>query len=166
MKEVKKKEDSGENNKKKILEGVGKQSYETFKVIMEQANGWSDALKDCSEKISYLNALEESINKIDSRKVQNIQKLKNAVSELKSNYKKQIKFQVLETSFALIEQANLWDEVVTGEKNPLADWTFTEDPKENPKYNVAKIATDVIKKSVEGGLPLLKTFSQAYDPDN
>ena len=160
-KEVKKKEDSGENNKKKILEGVGKQSYETFKVIMEQANGWSDALKDCSEKISYLNALEESINKIDSRKVQNIQKLKNAVSELKSNYKKQIKFQVLETSFALIEQANLWDEVVTGEKNPLADWTFTEDPKENPKYNVAKIATDVIKKSVEGGLPLLKTFSQA-----
>ena len=161
MKEVKKKEDSGENNKKKILEGVGKQSYETFKVIMEQANGWSDALKDCSEKISYLNALEESINKIDSRKVQNIQKLKNAVSELKSNYKKQIKFQVLETSFALIEQANLWDEVVTGEKNPLADWTFTEDPKENPKYNVAKIATDVIKKSVEGGLPLLKTFSQA-----
>ena len=55
----------------------------------------------------------------------------------------------------------MWDEVVTGEKNPLADWTFTEDPKENPKYNVAKIATDVIKKSVEGGLPLLKTFSQA-----
>ena len=155
-KEVKKKERDGENIDK-ILGSVAAQSYKTFDTVMEQANGWSDALKDYSEKISYLKALEESIDHIDSEKIKNIQNLKNAVSELRKNYEERIKLQVYETCFAVIDWGNSWSEVLTGEKIPLKDWDF----KENPKYNMSKVAADVIKELGEDSLPLLKGFSKA-----
>ena len=124
---------------------------------MEQVNGWSDALRDHSEKISYLNELEASIDKIDSGKIKNIQNLKNAVSELRNNYEERIKLQVFDTCFAVIEQGNSWNEVLTGEKRPLTGWDF----KENTKYNMSKVVADVIKDLGEGSLPLLKGLSKA-----
>ena len=155
-KEVEKKEASGANDEE-LFDSIVKSEYEVFDAIMKQVKGWSDALKDYSEKLSYLDALEASIDKIDSKKIKNIQKLKNAVSSLRNNYEERIKLQVFETCFAVIEQGNSWNEVVTGEKRPLAGWDF----KENTEYNAAKIATDVIKDLGEGAFPLLKTFSQA-----
>lgn len=155
-KEVKKKERDGEDIDK-IVGSVAAQSYKTFDTIMEQANGWSDALKDYSEKISYLKALEESIDHIDSGKIKNIQNLKNAVSELRKNYEERIKLQVYETCFAVIDWGNSWNEVLTGEKMPLKDWDF----KENTNYNMSKVAADVIKELGEDSLPLLKGFSKA-----
>lgn len=155
-KEVKKKERDGENIDK-IVGSVAAQSYKTFDTVMEQAKGWSDALKDYSEKISYLKALEESIDHIDSDKIKNIQNLKNAVSELRKNYEERIKLQVYETCFSLIDYGNSWNEVLTGEKMPLKDWDF----KENPNYNMSKVAADVVKELGEDSLPLLKGFSKA-----
>lgn len=155
-KEVKKKESEGETEDK-ILGSVAAQSYKTFDTIMEQANGWSDALKDYSEKISYLKALEESIDHIDSGKIKNIQNLKNAVSELRKNYEERIKLQVYETCFAVIDQGNSWAEVLTGEKKPLTGWDF----KESPKYNMSKVVADVIKDLGEESIPLLKDLGKA-----
>lgn len=155
-KEVKKKESNGEDAEE-ILGIVAAKNYELFDTIMEQVNGWSDALRDHSEKISYLNDLEASIDKIDSGKIKNIQNLKNAVSELRNNYEERIKLQVFDTCFAVIEQGNSWNEVLTGEKRPLTGWDF----KENTKYNMSKVVADVIKDLGEGSLPLLKGLSKA-----
>lgn len=155
-KEVKKKESNGEDAEE-ILGIVAAKNYELFDTIMEQVNGWSDALRDHSEKISYLNELEASIDKIDSGKIKNIQNLKNAVSELRNNYEERIKLQVFDTCFAVIEQGNSWNEVLTGEKRPLTGWDF----KENTKYNMSKVVADVIKDLGEGSLPLLKGLSKA-----
>ena len=154
--EVKKKESEGETEDE-ILGSVATQSYKTFDTIMKQVNGWSDALKDYSEKISYLKALEESIEHIDSDKIKNIQNLKNAVSELRKNYEERIKLQVYETCFSVIDYGNSWNEVLTGEKRPLTGWDF----KESPKYNMSKVVADVIKDLGEGSIPLLKDLSRA-----
>lgn len=154
--EVKKKESEGETEDE-ILGSVATQSYKTFDTIMKQVNGWSDALKDYSEKISYLKALEESIEHIDSGKIKNIQNLKNAVSELRKNYEERIKLQVYETCFSVIDYGNSWNEVLTGEKRPLTGWDF----KESPKYNMSKVVADVIKDLGEGSIPLLKDLSRA-----
>ena len=154
--EVKKKESEGETEDE-ILGSVATQSYKTFDTIMKQVNGWSDVLKDYSEKISYLKALEESIEHIDSGKIKNIQNLKNAVSELRKNYEERIKLQVYETCFSVIDYGNSWNEVLTGEKRPLTGWDF----KESPKYNMSKVVADVIKDLGEGSIPLLKDLSRA-----
>lgn len=89
--------------------------------------------------------MEASIDKIDSGKIKNIQNLKNAVSELRNNYEERIKLQVFDTCFAVIEQGNSWNEVLTGEKRPLTGWDF----KENTKYNMSKVVADVIKISAK-----------------
>lgn len=153
---IKNSEASGGDYVNVIENKVAKPALEVFGTIMEQANGWSDALKDCSDKLNYLETLEESIDKIDSGKVKNIQNLKNAVLSLKNNYEERIKVQAFETSFAIIEQGNSWREIVTGEKRPLVDWNF----KESPDYNVAKISASIIKDAASVSSPLLKTFSK------
>lgn len=139
-----------------VLDEIAETTLGVFDAILEQVSGWSDALKDCSEKLNYLEAMEESINKIDSGKIKNIQNLKNAISALKSNYEERIKLQIFESTFALIEQGNSWRQAITGEKRPLAGWDF----KEAPQFNMEKVAASIMKDAAEESLPLLNAFSK------
>lgn len=136
---------------------ITKNSIGTLQKLFENAAGWRDVFKDYTDKINYLKALRESVNRVDISMVSNKDELIQAIDELQDNYEKRVRNQLQRTIFDMIEKTDSWVEILTGKSRilNLLDWDFDG----SVEINTNKAAADIAARLLGEKLPLYKDLN-------
>lgn len=100
----------------------------------EVGEEWSDVFMDYSEKIEFLESIKASAQSLGNRPA-----LVAATEDLINDYNSRFTDTLVNTAYAVFEEADSWRTVITGTSSlPIPEWDFSEPLKDNIIKNIAK----------------------------